>query len=93
MIEAIQFSKSLQENCVIFAEISARENKGRSNFQITSTKLPYFWENFNYVFLEKILAPDNSGSLIFKSHQQNCFIFAKVWAHDKRGSANFQVTS
>ena len=30
---------------------------------------------------------------IVKWHNQNCLIFAKVWARDNRGSLNFQMTS
>ena len=45
VIGAVQIFESLQQNCLIFAKILPRDNRGRHNFQVTSTKLPYFCEN------------------------------------------------
>ena len=46
IIGADQIFESLQHNCLVFAKISACDNRGSSNFQITSTKMPYFSRNF-----------------------------------------------
>ena len=46
MIEAIQFLKLLQENCLTFTKISARDNRDRSNFQVILTKSQNLRESF-----------------------------------------------
>ena len=46
IIGAGQVVKSHQQNCFIFEKLLARDTRDTSNFQITSTKLLYFYENF-----------------------------------------------
>ena len=46
IIDAVQIFELVQQNCLVFAKISARDNRGSSNFQITSRKLLYFCQNF-----------------------------------------------
>ena len=66
IIESIQFLKSLQENCLIFAKLSARDNRGSSNFQVTSSKI-----------FAKILTLDNRGSLNFQMDSLNLGYFGE----------------
>ena len=35
----------MHQNCLIFAKVSDCDNRGRSNYQVTSTELPYFAKN------------------------------------------------
>ena len=62
-----------------------RDNRDSLNFQVGQSKLPYFLQEFQFVII--------GAGQIFKSHQQNCFIFGKTLSRDNRGSANCQVTS
>ena len=59
----------------------ARDDRGSSNFQNTSTK--------RFIF-EKISARDDRGSSNFQLTSTKRFIFAKIPPRDNRGSANFQ---
>ena len=45
-IRAVQIFRLYHQNCLIFEKISARDNRSSSNFEIASTNLPYFCENF-----------------------------------------------
>ena len=46
-IGVFQIFQLLQQNCFIFENISARDKRASSNFEITSPKLLYLWENFS----------------------------------------------
>ena len=74
-----------------FVKTSPRD-KGGSNFHVISSKLLIF---------EKIPARDNRHSSkiqlviigegqVFKSHQENCLISAKILSRDNRASSIFQ---
>ena len=65
---------------LVFAKISAHDNKGRPNFQVTLRKLPYFCESFSSWY---------RAVQIFKWLYKICLILAKVSALDNRGSASF----
>ena len=65
----VKIFKSLQQNCYIIQKISDPDNRGSSNFQNTSRKLLYFWENFRLVMKGLVQT--------LKSLQQNCFILRK----------------
>ena len=80
MIGAVQIFKILQQNCFIFAKISARGNRGSAIFKTPQQ---------NALFLRKSQLLIIGEVQIFKSHQQNCFIFAKIAARDNRGRSNF----
>ena len=46
MIGAIQCLKLLQENCLTFSNISARDNRDKSNFHVILTKILIFEKIF-----------------------------------------------
>ena len=62
-----------------------RDDSSSLNFQVISSKLPHFFQKFQFVII--------GAGQIFKSHQQNCFIFGKSLPCDNKGCANFQVKS
>ena len=85
IIEAVQISESYQQNSFILGKILPRNSRGSSKFQITLTKLLYFWEKGFLVIIRPVQT--------FKWNHQNCFILWKISACDNRGRSNFWVTS
>ena len=93
VLGAGQIFKSHQLNCLLFGKGFG----SRPDFQITSTKLPSFWERFweqarfsNHInktafFLGKVLG----AGQIFKSHQLNCLLFGKGFG----SRPGFRITS
>ena len=67
-MESINFLKSLEENWLIFAKMSARVIRGSSNFQVTSSKLS---------FSAKVSGRDNRGNLNFQMISLNLGYFCK----------------
>ena len=108
IIGALQISKSYQQNCFILGKILPRNSRDSSKFQITSTKLVYYWEKFylviitvqifkwhhqNCFFCEKLQLVIVGAGQTFEWHHQNVLIFAKISALDNRASSKVQVTS
>ena len=108
MIGAAQISNHFNKNLIIFAKISARDNKGSSNFKKLFKKTALFLRKSqlmitgavqifktlqqNVLFLRKLQLLIIGAGQIFKSHQQNCFISGKGLPRDNRSSANCLVT-
>ena len=81
VIGAVQILKWFHKSCHIFEKISARVNNGSSNFQVTSTKLPYFCAQCSLVIIQAV-------QILKKLH----YILG-IWVGDNRGSSNFQMIS
>ena len=79
---AAQMFKRLYWIWGIFANISACDKRGRSNFKWYHQNWLYYWENSS---------PWLSAQ--FNLLQKNCLIFSKIFARDNRGRSDFQVAS
>ena len=108
VIRAVQIFRLCHQNCLIFEKISARDNRHSSNFQVASTNLSYFCENFrsgqekdrysSHIKKSALLFPKFYPAIIgavriFKWLHKICLIFCQSLARDDWGSLNFQNTS
>ena len=69
IIRAVRIFNWLHKIYHIFEKFLPRDNRDSLNFQVTSSKLPYFWQKLQLLLI--------GAMQISKSHQQNCLIFAK----------------
>ena len=53
----LKFSSDTIKTALFFSKLPVRDNRGRSNFEVTSTKMLYIWEMFTWY---------NRGSAIFQ---------------------------
>ena len=58
IIDGVQTFESVQQNCRVFAEISARDNRGSSNFKLLQQ---------NRLIFAKVLPPNNRGRTNFQA--------------------------
>ena len=75
--------KLLQKTCLIFLKIFARDNRGRSDFQVASTKMPSF--------LRKRYLLKKSSSSNFQVTSLNLGHFLKNFRSQYRGRSYFKV--
>ena len=105
IIGSVQIFESHQQNCLIFAKILPRDNRGSSNILVTSVNLGYFElviigavqisksYQQNCFILGKLYLVIVGVVQNFKSHQQNSFILGKRLPHNNKARSNFQVKS
>ena len=82
--------------CLIFAKMRACDNTDRSNVQnhfIFAKTSEFKWIRKIYHLFAKVQLVTIGVFQIFQLLQQNCFIFEKISARDKRASSNFQINS
>ena len=82
--------------CLTFTKMPACDNTDRSNVQnhfIFAKTSEFKWIRKIYNIFAKVQLVTIGVFQIFKSLQQNCFIFEKISARDKTASSNFQITS